>query len=94
MNWLAGGRLIRNGCATVSASEPRGSTASPDMIGLEKIGYSSTIYRDNETGKARAEETLALAIETACPGETFDLFHNGRGWVIRMFEDGDFIQTI
>jgi hypothetical protein len=64
------------------------------MLDLGKIGYSSTIYRDNEAGKARAEETLAIAIETACPGETFDLFHNGRGWVIRMFEDGDFVQTI
>jgi hypothetical protein len=37
---------------------------------------------------------LAVAIKTACPGETFDLFHNGRGWVVRMFEDGDFVQTI
>jgi hypothetical protein len=64
------------------------------MLSLEKIGYSSTIYRDNEAGKARAEETLAVAIETACPGETFDLFHNGRGWVVRMFEDGDFVQII
>ena len=64
------------------------------MLDLGKIGYSSTIYRDNEVGKARAEETLAIAIETACPGETFDLFYNGRGWVIRMFEDSDFVQTI
>jgi len=64
------------------------------VIDLSRIGYSSTIYRDNEAGKARAEETLAIAIETACPGETFDLFHNGRGWVVRMFEDGDFIQII
>jgi hypothetical protein len=64
------------------------------MTSLEMIGYSSTIYRDNEAGKARAEATLAVAIETAGPGEAFDLFHNGRGWVVRMFEDGDFIQII
>jgi hypothetical protein len=64
------------------------------MTSLEMIGYSSTIYLDNEAGKARAEATLAVAIETAGPGETFDLFHNGRGWVVRMFEDGDFVQTI
>jgi hypothetical protein len=64
------------------------------MLSLEKIGYTSTIYRDNEAGKARAEATLALAIETACPGETFDLFHNGRGWVVRMFEDGEFVEII
>ena len=64
------------------------------MTSLEMIGYSSTIYRDDEAGKARAEATLAVAIKTACPGETFDLFHNGRGYVIRMFEDGDFVQII
>ncbi len=64
------------------------------MANFDKIGYSSTIYRDHEAGKARAQETLAIAINTACPGETFDLFHNGRGWVVRMFEDGDFVQII
>jgi len=32
--------------------------------------------------------------DPAGPGEAFDLFHNGRGWVVRMFEDGDFIQII
>jgi hypothetical protein len=64
------------------------------MLDLTTIQYASTIYRDNDAGKARAEETLAVAIETACPGETFDLFHNGRGWVVRMFEDGEFVQTI
>jgi hypothetical protein len=64
------------------------------MLDLTTIQYASTIYRDNDAGKARAEETLVVAIETACPGETFDLFHNGRGWVVRMFEDGEFVQTI
>lgn len=64
------------------------------MLDLTTIQYASTIYRDNDAGKSRAEETLTIAIETACPGETFDLFHNGRGWVVRMFEDGEFVQTI
>jgi hypothetical protein len=64
------------------------------MLDLSTIQYASTIYRDNNDGKACAEKTLAIAIETACPGETFDLFHNGRGWVVRMFEDGEFVQTI
>ena len=64
------------------------------MPDLTTIQYASTIYRDDEAGKVRAEETLAVAIETACPGETFDLFHNGRGWVVRMFEDGEFVQII
>jgi hypothetical protein len=64
------------------------------MLDLTRIQYASTIYRDNDAGKARAEETLVVAIETACPGETFGLFHSGRGWVVRMFEDGEFVQTI
>ena len=64
------------------------------MVDLSTIGYSSTIFAANDAGKARAEATLALAVKTACPGETFDLFCNGRGWVVRMFEDGDFIQIL
>jgi hypothetical protein len=64
------------------------------MIDLSTIGYSSTVHCDDEAGKARAEDLLTLAIKTAGPDETFDLFHNGRGWVVRMFEDGDFIQTL
>ena len=64
------------------------------MFDLALLQYASTVYRDNEAGKARAEETLAIAIETAGPEETFDLFHNGRGWIIRMFECGEFVQTI
>ena len=62
------------------------------LLDLSTIQVSSTTYRYES--KARAEETLALAIKTACPGETFDLFDNGRGWVVRMFEDGDFVSTI
>ena len=64
------------------------------MLDLSIIQYASTTYRDNNDGKAHAEKTLAIAIKTACPGETFDLFHNGRGWVVRMFEDGEFVQII
>lgn len=60
------------------------------MLDLTLLQYASTTYRD----KARAEETLAIAIDTACPGETFDVFDNGRGWVVRMFEDGDFVMCI
>ena len=62
------------------------------MIDRTTIQYSSTIYRYES--RTRAEETLALANETAGEGETFDLFDNGRGLVIRMFEDGDFVMTI
>lgn len=62
------------------------------MLDLSTIQVSSTIYRYES--KARAEESLALWIETACPGETFDLFDNGRGYVIRMFEDGEFVSTV
>ena len=64
------------------------------MLDFSKINWGYTIFRDDEAGKVRAEETLAIAIETACSGETFDLFHNGRGWVVRMFDDGDFIGNI
>lgn len=60
------------------------------MLDLTLLQYASTTYRD----KARAEETLAIAIDTACPGETFDVFDNGRGWVVRMFEGGDFVMCI
>jgi len=62
------------------------------MLDLSTIQISSTTYRYES--RARAEETLALAIETACPGETFDLYDNGRGLVIRMFEDGEFVSCI
>lgn len=64
------------------------------MLDLSTIQYASTTYRDTPEGLARAQATLQLAIETGCPGETFDLFHNGRGWVIRMFEDGEFVMCI
>ena len=60
------------------------------MIDFSRIQYVSTIYKD----RGRAEETLALAIETACEGETFDLFDNGRGFVIRMFENGEFVMCV
>ena len=60
------------------------------MIDFSILQYASTTYRNKEA----AEATLAVASETACPGETFDLFDNGRGFVIRMFEDGEFVQTI
>jgi hypothetical protein len=60
------------------------------MLDLSTIQYASTIYRT----RAAAEATLTIAIETACEGETFDVFDNGRGFVIRMFEDGEFVQTI
>ena len=62
------------------------------MLDLSTIQRSSTIYRYES--KARAEEALALWVETACPGETFDLFDNGRGYVVRMFEDGEFVSTV
>ena len=62
------------------------------MLDLSTIQYASTIYRYES--KARAEETLALAIQTAGPGETFDLFDNGRGWIIRMFDHGEFVMSI
>jgi len=59
-----------------------------------RIQYASTIHRDSDAGKVRAEEILNRCIKTACPGETFDMLNNGRGWVIRMFEDGEFVQTV
>ena len=62
------------------------------MLDLSTIQVSSTVYRYES--KARAEEALQLWIETACPGETFDLFDNGRGLVVRMFEDGEFVSTV
>jgi|GEM_PF-3484194 len=62
------------------------------MIDLSTIQRSSTIYRYES--KDRAEKALALWVETACPGETFDLFDNGRGYVVRMFEDGEFVHTV
>ena len=62
------------------------------MTDLSTIQVSSTIYRYES--KARADEALALWVETACPGETFDLFDNGRGWVVRMFEDGEFVSCV
>jgi hypothetical protein len=64
------------------------------MMDLSRISYSSTIYAKTPEGLERANVTLKLAIETALEGETFDLFDNGRGYVIRMFEDGEFVQTI
>jgi hypothetical protein len=62
------------------------------MLDLSTIQVSSTIYRYES--KVRAEKSLALWVETACPGETFDLFDNGRGYVVRMFEDGEFVSTV
>lgn len=62
------------------------------MLDLSTIQYASTTYRYES--QARAAETLALAIETAGPDETFDLFDNGRGWVVRMFEAGEFVMCI
>jgi hypothetical protein len=59
-----------------------------------RIDYPSTIYLHNAAGLARANETLRIANETACEGETFDVFDNGRGYVVRMFEDGEFVETI
>jgi hypothetical protein len=31
---------------------------------------------------------------TACPGETFDVFPTGDGYVVRMFEDGEYVENI
>jgi len=62
------------------------------MLDLSTVQVSSTVYRYES--KVRAEESLALWVETACPGETFDLLDNGRGYVIRMFEDGEFVSTV
>jgi hypothetical protein len=62
------------------------------MLDLSTVQVSSTIYRYES--KARAVEALALWVATACPGETFDLFDNGRGYVVRMFEDGEFVSTV
>ena len=64
------------------------------MMDLSRIPYSSTIYARTPEGLERANVTLKIANETALEGETFDLFDNGRGYVIRMFEDGEFVQTI
>lgn len=64
------------------------------MMDLSRISYSSTIYSRTPEGLERANVTLKLAIETALEGETFDLFDNGRGYVIRLFENGEFVQTI
>jgi hypothetical protein len=64
------------------------------MFDLSQISYSSTTYSNDEVGLSRANETLALAIQTAGPEETFDVFHNGRGWVVRMFECGDFVMCV
>lgn len=61
---------------------------------LSRISYSSTIHAKTPEGLERANVTLKIANETALEGETFDLFDNGRGYVIRMFEDGEFVQTI
>ena len=69
-----------------------GALRSRQMLDLSTIQVSSTIFRYES--KVRAEESLALWVETACPGETFDLFDNGRGYVIRMFEDGEFVSTV
>lgn len=64
------------------------------MLDLSQISYASTTYTNNEAGFFRANETLALAIKTAGPEETFNVFNNGRGWVVRMFECGDFVMCI
>ena len=62
------------------------------MLDLSTIQYASTTFRYES--KAKADEYLALAIETAGDDETFDLFDNGRGWVVRMFEAGQFVMCI
>jgi len=59
-----------------------------------RINYPSARYRNDAAGLARAEETLRVAIETACPGETFDVFDTGNGFVVRMFEDGEYVENI
>jgi len=53
-----------------------------------KIELSST--RWTYENKAKAEARLALHREHAHETETFDLFDDGYGWRIRMFEDGEF----
>jgi len=58
------------------------------------INYPSTRYRNDAAGLARANETLRVALETACPGETFDVFDTGNGFVVRMFEDGEYVENI
>lgn len=66
----------------------------PAMAISTRINYPSTIYRHDDEGLARANETLCIANETACPGETFDVYDTGRGYVVRMFEDGEFVEVI
>lgn len=64
------------------------------MTALYPLNYPFTIYRHDADGLARANETLRIAMKTACPGESFDVFDTGRGFVVRMFEDGEFIENI
>ncbi len=57
-------------------------------MNLSKIEQSSTRFRYES--KVKAEELLALHREHADESETFDLFDDGFGWRVRMFEDGEF----
>ena len=58
------------------------------MLNISKIEQSSTRFRYES--KAKAEALLAMAIETADESESFDLFDDGHGYRVRMFEDGEF----
>ena len=53
-----------------------------------KIQQSSARFRYESKGKAEA--LLALHKEHAHESETFDLFDDGYGWRVRMFENGEF----
>jgi hypothetical protein len=59
-----------------------------------RINYPSTRYCNDAAVLVRANETLRVAIETACPSETFDVFDTGNGFVVRMFEDGEYVENI
>lgn len=55
---------------------------------MTKIERSSTRFRYES--KDKAEALLNLYQESAHESESFDLFDDGYGWRVRMFEDGEF----
>jgi hypothetical protein len=77
-----------------TGADPATTTDQPAMTVSCRINYPSTRYRNDAAGLARANETLQVAIETACPGETFDVFDTKNGFVVRMFEDGEYVENI
>lgn len=56
----------------------------------------TTIYADNEAGKARAMATLAIAETTLGDDELVKLIHNGRGWLVAFYdrETGDHLYNV